>query len=142
MDLDLSKKLARLHEGFRPRPYKDSAGVLTIGYGRNLEEGISREEAEDLLTHDLTRARATLMVAFPWFPLLCEARQAVLVDMCFNLGYPRLGGFKRFLAAVAGGQYATAKHEMLNSLWAQQVGQRAHRLAEMMRTGETPQEIR
>ena len=36
-------------EGFMAKPYKDSEGLLTIGYGTLIEEGITKEEAELLL---------------------------------------------------------------------------------------------
>ena len=46
-------------EGFRSKPYKDSEGVLTIGYGLNLSEGITRAEAEWLLRSRLDHATYT-----------------------------------------------------------------------------------
>ncbi|MFD2234837.1 glycoside hydrolase family protein, partial [Phaeospirillum tilakii] len=41
-------------ESLRLKPYRCPAGKLTIGIGRNLDDvGISREEAETLLDHDI-----------------------------------------------------------------------------------------
>jgi lysozyme len=56
--------------------------------------------------------------------------------MCFNLGYPRFSGFKRFLAAMGTSQWDTAAEEMMDSKWATQVGDRAERLKQMVLTGE------
>ena len=43
----MAKVLLRRHEGFRPLPYKCTAGKWTIGYGRNLSDnGISDVECE------------------------------------------------------------------------------------------------
>ena len=72
----------------------------------------------------------------PWARALSPERQAVLVNMAFNLGIAGLLAFKRMLAACERGEYAAAAREMLDSVWAKQVGARAVRLAEQMRTGE------
>jgi lysozyme len=55
--------------------------------------------------------------------------------MCFNLGYPRLSNFKKFLAAIQTGNWEEASEEMLDSKWAIQVGDRAKRLAKRMEKG-------
>jgi lysozyme len=60
----------------------------------------------------------------------------VLVNMCFNLGFEGLEKFPKFLMACAQGDWNTAAEEMHNSLWDKQVGARAVRLEEQMRTGE------
>ena len=39
-----------IDEGFRSKPYSDTVGKLTIGYGRNLDDvGITRNEAFQML---------------------------------------------------------------------------------------------
>jgi lysozyme len=55
--------------------------------------------------------------------------------MTFNMGVGRLSGFKNFLAAMAAGDWKTARNEMLDSTWAKQVGARAQRLAIQIDTG-------
>ena len=130
------RRLLIVHEGLRLKPYRCPAGYLTIGVGRNLEaRGISREEAMVLLENDIAEAEAAARGFFPAFDRLEEPRQAVLVDMAFNLGAVRLGGFRRFRAALERGDFEQAAREMLDSKWAEQVGPRARRLAEMMRRG-------
>lgn len=124
------------HEGLRLKPYRCTAGKLTIGVGRNLEDnGISPEEAQHLLDNDLARVERELTAAFPWFATLVPARRAVFMDMGFNLGLARLKGFRRMLQAVGRGDWERAAAEMGDSLWARQVGRRAERLAGMMRSG-------
>ena len=128
--------LLQHHEGLRLKPYTDTTGHLTIGYGRNLTDvGISLDEARMLLRADLAYAEHQVLEAFPWAEYLDPVRQAVLVDMCFNLGIGRLEGFRNTLSAIKAGDYAAAAEGMLASKWATQVGQRAHRLAKMMREG-------
>jgi lysozyme len=131
-----------LHEGLRLKPYRCTAGKLTIGVGRNLEDrGITLAEARMLLANDLTDVRNGLLNALPWVGNLDEVRQRVLIDMSFNLGLRGLLEFKRTLAAVQAGQYQQAATMMLQSRWAKQVGQRAERLARMMVTGADPREL-
>lgn len=122
------------HEGLRLKPYRCTAGKLTIGYGRNLEDnGITEEEAHFLLMNDLKKSWDECCKAFSWISKMDKIRQGVIVELCFNMGLGRLKGFKKMLAACERGDYETASVEMLDSLWARQVGQRAKTLADIMK---------
>lgn len=132
----LAEELRR-DEGLRLKPYRDTVGKLTLGYGRNLDDrGITRAEAEILLMGDIAATIAAVEQALPWFPRLDGVRQRVLVNMAFNLGTAGLLKFRRMLAACEHGRYDEAADEMQASVWAQQVPTRAARLIAMMRTGE------
>lgn len=123
-------------EALRLRPYNDGKGKLTIGIGRNLtDNGISREEAYQMLNHDLERVYAELDQRFPWWQKLDSVRQRVLVNMNFNMGIKKFSGFVKTLALVQAGRYAEAADEMLRSDWQIDVGPRAIRLSDMMRRG-------
>jgi lysozyme len=131
----LIDELAR-DEGIRLKVYNDSLGIPTIGIGRNLRDrGISKEEAYQLLNHDLESVFADLDQHLPWWRRLDDVRQRVIANMCFNLGINRLMGFEHTLACAMTGRYREAAVSMLDSKWADQVGPRAQRLAEMMRQG-------
>lgn len=121
------------HEGIRAEPYIDSRGVQTIGIGHNLHKPLSHAAIMQIFRDDLADARNDCLHAFPWFADLDDARQWVLINMCFNLGLPRLQKFYKFLTAVEQGDYETAASEMLDSLWAKQVKGRARELASLMR---------
>jgi lysozyme len=139
---DLAERLIRLHEGLRLTAYRCSAGKLTIGHGRNIEDiGITREEADYLLVNDLSRVEAELHAQLPWVTRLDPVRWAVLCDMAYNLGLGKLLQFTRTLSLIEGGDYAAAAGAMLQSKWATQVGTRAQRLAAMMATGTVPPEV-
>lgn len=126
----------RRDEGLRLHPYVDTVGKTTIGYGRNLvDKGISTDEANVLLKNDVDEVAALLRNRLPWFEALDDVRQAVLVNMCFNMGFGGLEEFTKFLAAAAQGRWSDAKAEMLDSAWAKQVGERANRLATQIETG-------
>ena len=122
-------------ESLRLKPYTDSTGHLTIGWGYNLDNGIPREIADRLLDIKLNEAVADVASYLPWSLALAEPRRDVLANMTYNLGIHGLLGFRRALAAMQAGDFETASAEMLDSQWAQQVGPRAHRLAAQMRTG-------
>lgn len=131
---NLYEQLKR-HEGLRLKPYRDTVGKITIGYGRNLEDrGITEQEAEVLLIRDVIETQRQL-ARYGWFLLMNETRQDALVNMAYNLGMGGLLGFRRMIAALERRDYHSAAREMLDSKWARQVNHRATELAEQMRLG-------
>lgn len=142
MDRTAMVRQLRLHEGERLKPYRCTAGKLTIGVGRNLEDrGITAAESAFLLSNDIDAVWTEVQRALPWVAGLDDVRQRVLHDMAFNLGIVGLLGFRRTLAAIEAGQYQQAATMMLDSRWARQVGGRAERLSRMMATGKDPREL-
>lgn len=142
MNLEKQRKLTELNEGRRNRMYKDSLGIETIGIGHNLRDVPLSDRAVDLIFEDdLNDVMAELDRNIPWWRGLDDVRQAVLVDLCFNMGWPRLAGFKNTLAAIKAGVYEAAASGMENSKWYTQVGRRGPRMVTMMRTGEWPKGI-
>lgn len=133
--LEVARELISDHEGLKLKMYKDSVGKTTIGYGRNLQDnGITRLEAEMLREADLIIAYEIARRLTPGFQHLSAQRQAVVVDMAFNLGEPRLRRFVRFFAALGRQDFKTAAAEMADSRWYTQVGRRGKRLARIMET--------
>lgn len=134
----LSQDLAR-DEGLRLKPYRCTAGKLSIGYGRNLDDvGISPAEAAMLQANDIAVVTRILDINAPWWRSMDLVRRRVLANMAFNMGWPRLSGFKKALAAMKAGDWAGAAAQMRDSAWAGQVGERAQRLAKMMESGREP----
>lgn len=137
MDKEALIKQIQRHEGLRLFPYRCSAGKLTIGYGRNLDDkGISKSEACAMLSNDIHLCITQTQDNIPFFNNLNDIRQNVLVNMCFNLGIHGLLKFKKFLKALELENYEDASIEMLDSRWAKQVGIRANELSEQIRTGK------
>jgi len=125
------------HEGKRNKPYKDTVGKLTIGYGRNLDDvGLSDAECDYLFANDYARAEQ-MARSFYVYEFLNEARQGVLVEMCFQMGRAGVARFKRFLEAAQRKDWDAAALEMLDSTWAKQTPGRAKELSEIFRSGET-----
>lgn len=125
-------------EGFSPHAYQCTAGVDTIGYGRNISKsgGITKEEADYLLANDLETITRTLPGRIQCFQELSEDRKEILIEMAFQLGTGGLMKFKKFLSNLEAGNFEEASKEMLNSRWAQQTPQRAQRLAKAMLLGK------
>lgn len=136
MNLQRLYSRLELDEGRKKRPYRCTAGKLSIGVGRNLEDrGLRDDEIDLLLKNDVSEAIGECRRLFRNFDQLSEVRQEVLVNMMFNLGYDRLAGFRKMRDAIHAGDWKEAGRQMLDSKWADQVGPRAIRLEKAMRTG-------
>ena len=124
------------HEGFRAFPYTCTGGKLTIGYGWNIEDtGITREEAEFILNNRILRCKQEL-APFGWYIAQPPGVKDALINMCYNIGLPRLLKFKRMITALEREDYTKAALEALDSKWAKQVHDRAKDIALMIREGK------
>lgn len=136
------QKLLVLHEGKKLKPYTDTVGKVTIGVGRNLDDrGISEGECAIMLSNDIDIVLKQFKNNFPQLSNLCDVRKLVMLDMIFNVGINRFLGFKKTIDAINNNDFEKASQEMLDSTWAKQVGARAKRLSEMMRSGKLPLEL-
>lgn len=125
------------HEGVRLKPYRDTAGKLTMGVGRNLDDvGISMDEAMYMLDNDIRDAVKGVNKALPWMLGLDDARRDILYEMAFQLGLTGLLGFKKMLLAVREREYKQAAQQMRDSKWYKQTPARAEELAGIMETEE------
>jgi lysozyme len=130
--MTLREQLER-DEGFRHVAYQDTAGHWTVGVGHNLETPISTAAVEQILTDDINTA-SDECANIPFFSTLSEARQAALINMCFNLGFAGLMSFRHMLAHLQAEEWTQAAQELLNSHYHAQVGARAERLALQIET--------
>lgn len=136
MNLERLRARLSLDEGRKTKPYRCTAGKLTIGVGRNLDDrGLRDSEIDLMLTNDIAEATGECRRLVRSFDQLSDVRQEVLVNMMFNLGYTRLAGFRKFLDALSRSDWTEAANQMLDSKWADDVGDRADRLATAMRKG-------
>ena len=127
-------------EGVIPHAYQDSLGFWTIGVGRLIDQRkgglLYPDEIEYLLANDVKRKTDGLNDALPWFHLLDERRQAVLIQMAFQMGLKGLLAFSTTLSHIRVGRYDEAAVAMLESIGAKQTPERAIRLSKQMETGE------
>ena len=139
MNVTTLMKELMLDEGYKQEIYADPLGHLTFGVGhlvtKNDEEHgkeagtpVTKERIEECLQQDIKIVFNELDLNEPWWRSLDSNRQRVVANMCFNLGYPRLKKFKKFIYAMQISQWEKAAEEMMDSKWATQVGERAVRL--------------
>ena len=145
------KRLIRqleIDEGHSLRVYEDSLGYKTVGIGhfikdsdsdeiKNLKKGdrITEKQCYDLFIKDLVTAVEDTIIVFQdvWLSFPDEA-QEVFVNMMFNLGRTRFLKFKKTIAAAYELDWPTVAIEMIDSRWANQVGNRAARLCAKIRS--------
>ncbi len=121
-------------EDLRTALYRCTAGKTTIGIGRNLtDNGIRKNEAMFMALNDIEDVESELNSHAPWWREMPEQAQRALANMCFNLGWPRLSKFQNMLNDLENRRYDSAAEEALDSRWAEQVGERAHRIADLIR---------
>lgn len=133
--LDICRRQLPIDEGRKKFLYQDSLGIWSGGIGRNMQNGFSDDEINLMFENDLRRAVNDAIAVCPTFEFLSDVRKAVLVNMAFNMNKVRLRGFVKMLEAIACKDFDRAADEMLDSLWAKQVGERAVRLAKLMKEG-------
>jgi len=139
---ELMKELI-MDEGYKYEIYLDHLGYPTLGvghlitgkdeeYGQEVGTIVHDERIKECLQQDIDTVCKELDEKMSWWRGLTDNRRRILANMCFNLGYPRLSGFKNFLSALKDEDWEKASLEMMDSKWATQVGDRAKRLSDRM----------
>lgn len=134
-------------EGDRHKPYDDETGKelhpgdvlkgnITIAKGVNLSAGISQALSDYLTGAALDEKLESLARALPWMTTRPDDVQRAIANVCFNQGVDGfLAHWPRCIAALQAGDYETAADEVLNGPWKDQVGDRADRVAQLIRNG-------
>jgi len=147
MDNNLINKLKdqlKIDEGVKYEIYEDHLGYATFGighlitdkdpeYGWPVGTKVSEDRINEVFKTDVQKFVSETQKVFPDLINKPDNIQVVLVNMCFNLGAPRLGKFKKFISAINNEDWETASLEMLDSQWARQVGDRAKRLSDRVK---------
>jgi lysozyme len=115
-----------------PIPYFDTRHNLTGGVGRNLGKGFSDDEIDLMLSNDINAACRDLDANAPWWRALSPGKQRVMANLAFNMGWPKLSEFVKFLAAMEAGNWPEAALELQDSLWWSQVGTRGPRVVDRL----------
>ena len=122
------------HEGFVEHVYQDSLGIDTIGYGFAIKDLILDEDiAEDILMRKLEKLKRNANSRFQWLEDMPQEVQAVVLNMCYQLGVTGVSKFRKAISALQEGDWSGAADEMLDSLWAWQSPNRAKELSDIVR---------
>lgn len=140
VNMELLEAQLAIDEGVRLKPYVDTAGKITAGIGHNMSDSLlSMDLVQKWLKEDIQTSIEDLDKYLPWWRSMTEPRQRVLINMCFNMGIGNekkgLLSFKNTLNYMKNRDYEKASQGMLASKWADQVHDRAKRLAKIMRNG-------
>ncbi len=133
--LDLVRAQVKRDENFRAFLYRDSRGHWTIGYGTNLDAGISEAQGEGLFEPAFVAAIDDVAKALSWSARLDDVRCGVLIQMRYNLGLTGLLEFEQLLAHCAAGQWDAASAALLDSAADHQEPARVSRWAHELKTG-------
>lgn len=132
--VDLAVARLKTDEGFRPMVYRDTANKLTVGYGCNLDAGISQFAAAALLAAQV-QERAQILARFWWAQDLDDARMSVVLELAFNNGTAGLLHFPNMLAAIGAKNWTVARAELLDSEAARALPARYAAMAQVLLTG-------
>lgn len=130
-----AKQWIKKNEGLMLHPYLDTTGHVTIGWGRNLDNGIRVNEAELMFENDYEQTVKELE-QFDWYLMQPPGVQFALINMNFNLGITKLLQFKGMIGHLKEKNYTAAAQHALDSLWAKQVHQRAKDIALIISEGK------
>ena len=127
--MDTAMSRATLFEGFRAEVYT-FRGDCAIGYGHSTScsntDVMTLASALQLLQADMSSIQGELMQALPFYNNLPYKARAVLLDMGFNMGLTSLLKFDRMLGHMEAGNWWWAMMEIENSLYWDQVNNRAN----------------
>jgi len=131
----------KIDEGVKYEIYNDHLGLPTFGvghliletdeeFGKPVGTSVSEERVRACFDRDLETAirECNNLYEEGNFGNFPDEVQQVLVNMMFNMGRPRLSGFKKFNAAIEAGDWKEAAKEGRDSRWYKQVTNRAERL--------------
>lgn len=141
----------KFSEGLCPTPYLDSLGFWTVGVGHQCPGGavgectpgitLSDADIDALLAKDLETAKSRARKITPKYDQLDAARQAILLDMSFQMGMKVATQFKKMVAGINAGDFETAALEACDSGWAKQTPDRASRASYVLKTGQFPAKV-
>jgi lysozyme len=131
---DKAKNLIKTNEGLSLKPYRDSEGYWTIGYGHLISYGrqlpsrwnrrITVNEAEDIFETDFNYMLANAE-KHPAWNLVDNNGKTALIDLAFNMGPFWHQQWKETTNYMVNGNMTVAINSLLNSRYARQVGYRA-----------------
>ncbi len=125
----------KIHEGYKPKVYKCTAGVDTIGIGFAIKDlELSEDVCELILKEKLQALEERFEDKFDWFKTSPIEVRNVMLNMAYQLGFRGFCKFKKTLSYLQNAEWESASKEMLDSKWAKQTPNRANELSEIIKS--------
>ena len=125
----------KIHEGYKSKVYKCTAGVDTIGVGFAIKDLELSEEVCDLILQEKLEAlEERFEKKFDWFKYSLVEVRNVMLNMAYQLGFRGFCKFKKTIAYLEEAEWELASKEMLDSKWAKQTPNRARELSEIIKS--------
>ena len=125
----------KIHEGYKSKVYKCTAGVDTIGVGFAIKDLELSEEVCDLILQEkLEVLEERFEKKFDWFKTSPIEVRNVMLNMAYQLGFRGFCKFKKTIAYLEDAEWEKASVEMLDSKWAKQTPNRARELSEIIKS--------
>ncbi len=123
----------KVHEGYKSKVYKCTAGVDTIGVGFAIKDlELSEDVCDLILTEKLEVLEERFEKKFDWFATSPVEVRNVMLNMAYQLGFAGFCKFKKTIAYLQEAEWEKASEEMLDSRWAKQTPNRAKELSEII----------
>ena len=144
MDIEKLREEIEYDEGNVEKIYLDHLGLPTFGIGHLVRESdpehgwevgteVSNDRCVEAFNTDIETVLSDCKLLYSDFEDLPEEAQRIIANMMFNMGRPRLSGFKGMKRGVDARDWDLAAAEMVDSRWYRQVTNRADRLVTRMR---------
>ncbi len=124
----------KVNEGYLEKPERGPGGHLNVGYGCNLDAGMSEYAASALCAAQI-QERALALSAYWWAKGLDDVRFGVIVEVSFNIGLTGLLHFVDMLGCVGKRDWIGAQAALLDSDAARELPGRYQRLGQILLTG-------
>ena len=125
----------KIHEGYKPKVYKCTAGVDTIGIGFAIKDlELSEDVCELILKEKLQALEERFEDKFDWFKTSPIEVRNVMLNMAYQLGFRGFCKFKKTLSYLEAADWENASKEMLDSRGAKQTPNRANELSEIIKS--------
>lgn len=132
--VDLVFRELKSDEGFRANKYIDTTGHETIGYGFNIDAGISPYAAAALLQAQIEE-RLIILAKYDWYKALDPVRASVFLEVSFNVGMTGMLHFTSCIHYASIRDWPNAQKELLDSDAARKLPARYATLGQMLLTG-------
>ena len=144
MNIEKLREEIEYDEGSVNEIYLDHLGLPTFGIGHLVREEdpeygwevgtpVDADRCVEAFNTDIETVLSDCKILYSDFDDLPEEAQRIIANMMFNMGRPRLSGFKGMKRGVDARDWNGAADEMVDSRWYRQVTKRADRLVERMR---------